>query len=268
MKRRLAERVLLITGASAGLGASLATEAVRAGARVTLVARREPQLIELARKLGRDQALAVRGDVTREDELARAVEATHRAFGEVDFLIANAGFSVGGPVERLCLADYQRQFDTNVFGVLRSVLAVLPDLRRTRGAIGIMGSANGFLALPGWSAYCSSKFAVRALAESLRAELAPDRIGVTHFVPGFIATDFRRRNEQGHELRDDPVPRWLQAAPDRAARQMLRALVRDERERVVTGHARLGVALSRYAPELTARVLRLASRRLARISAR
>ncbi len=259
---------MLVTGASAGLGEHLAREASRAGARVVLVARRAERLAKLADELGRHRALAVPADVTRDEDSERAVEAANRAFGPIDLLIPNAGFGVGGPLERLCLADYTRQFDTNFFGVLRTIYAALPDLKRTRGAIGIVGSANGYVALPGWSAYCTTKFALRALAESLRAELAPLGIGVTHFAPGFIATEFRTVNEHGVCTREDPIPRFIQVSPDRAARRMLRALTRDRRELVVTGHARLGVALTRYAPRLTAVTLRALASRLTRASLR
>ncbi len=259
---------MLVTGASAGLGEHLAREAVTAGARVVLVARREARLARLAEELGRDRALDVAADVTRDGDMVRAVAAANRAFGPIHLLLANAGFSVGGPLDRLCVADYSRQFETNFFGVLRTIYAALPDLKSTRGAIGIVGSANGFLALPGWSAYCTSKFALRALAQSLRAELAPQGVGVTHFAPGFITTEFRTVDEQGRQVRADPIPRFIQAAPDRTARRMLRALTRNRRELVVTGHAHLGVALARHAPRLTAAILRATATRLTRASLR
>jgi len=259
---------VLVTGASAGLGEHLAREAAKAGARVVLVARRMDRLAMLAAELGRHRAVDVAADVRHDGDLERAVEVANRTFGPVDVLIANAGFSVGGPLECLSVGDYARQFETNFFGVLRTIYAALPDLKRTRGAIGIVGSANGFLALPGWSAYCTSKFALRGLAESLRAELAPQGIAVTHFAPGFVATEFRTVDESGQHTRKDPIPRFIQASPDRAARRMLRALTSNRRELVLTGHARLGVALSRHAPRITAAALRAAASSLTRASRR
>ncbi|MBN2194325.1 MAG: SDR family NAD(P)-dependent oxidoreductase [Polyangiaceae bacterium] len=257
MKGYYRDKVILITGASAGIGLALGREAAALGARVVLTARRLDRLAALERELGRDRALGVQCDVTADGELERAVEAAH-AFGTIDVLVANAGFGVDGAFSELTLDDYRRQFETNVFGVIRSIRAALPDLRRTRGVIGIMGSANGLLAFPGWSAYCMSKFAVRALAESLGPELHREGIGVTYLAPGFIATEFRRVDRDGvyRAARADPVPAWLQMTPERAARQMLRALARRRREAVITTHAKLGAALSRGAPGLTAAVMR------------
>ena len=257
MDRFFRGKVVLITGASAGIGRALAREAAAAGARVVLAARRAVRLTALADELGRERALAVPCDVTVDADLERAVAAAH-TFGPVDVLVANAGFGVGGDLEELTVADYQRQLDTNVLGVIRSVRAALADLRRTRGVVGVVGSANGYLALPGHSAYCTSKFAVRGLTESLRAELAGQGIHVTHLAPGFVATDFRRVDRDGEVQPDrpDPIPRWAQLPADRAARRMLRALARRRREAVITAHARIGVALARRCPGLTAVALR------------
>jgi NADP-dependent 3-hydroxy acid dehydrogenase YdfG len=261
-------KVVFVTGASAGIGEALAREAVAAGARVVLTARRVDRLEALARELG-SGALAVRCDVTVDGDLERAIDAAH-GFGPVDVLLANAGFGVGGPLERLTVADYQRQFDTNVLGVLRSIYAALADLRQTRGSIGIVGSANGYISLPGWSAYCMSKHAVRSLAESLGPELSSQGIRVTHLAPGFVATEFRRVDRGGalRMERQDPIPGWLQMPADRAARKMLRAVARGRRERVVTGHAQLGVLLSRHVPGLVATGARWASPWLRRVSDR
>jgi NADP-dependent 3-hydroxy acid dehydrogenase YdfG len=268
MRSYYENKVVFVTGASSGLGEALAREAVAAGARVALAARRADRLEALARELG-PAALAVACDVTMDGDLERAIDATH-ALGRVDVLLANAGFGVGGPLDRLTLADYQRQLDTNVLGVLRSIYAALPDLRATRGSIGIVGSANGYIALPGWSAYCMSKHALRALAESLGGELMSQGIHVTHLAPGFIATEFRRVDRNGtlRPERKDPIPSWLQMSAGRAARQMLRAIARGRRERVITGHAKIGVFLSRHAPGLVATAARLASPRLRRVSSR
>ncbi len=257
MNRIFRDKVVLITGASAGIGRALAREASAAGARVVLAARRVDRLDALAQELGRDRALAVPCDVTVDAEVEHAVAAAH-AFGPIDVLVANAGFGVSGALEELTVADYQRQLDTNVLGVIRCIRAALPDLRQTRGVIGVVGSANGYVGLPGHSAYCTSKFAVRGLADSLRAELAAQQIHVTHLTPGFIATEFRHVDRDGEyqPTRADPIPRWAQLPAERAARQMLRALAHRRREAVITTHAKVGVALARCWPSLTAATLR------------
>ena len=269
MRSYYQEKVVFITGASAGIGEALAREAVTVGARVVLAARRAERLAALVEELGSDRALAVPCDVTRDDDLDRAVAAAHD-FGPVAVLFANAGFGVGGRLERLSLADYQRQFDTNVFGVLRAIYATLADLKTTRGAIGIVGSANGHIAVPGWSAYCMSKFATRALAECLGPELKRHGIRVAHLAPGFIATEFRHVDRTGtlRPERRDPIPRWLQMPANDAARRMLGAIAHHRRERVITLHAKLGVILNRQLPGVVGKAFDLASPWFRRVSER
>ncbi len=131
---RFAGRVVLVTGASSGIGAAVAREFARQGADVVLAARRLPRLEDLAaelRGLGR-RAVAVRCDVTEDGSVDQAVARALEALGRLDVVVANAGFVVAGPVERLTLEDYRRQFETNVFGVLRTAQAALPALRASR----------------------------------------------------------------------------------------------------------------------------------------
>jgi len=210
------DKVVFVTGASAGIGEAIAREAAAQGAKVVLAARRMERVVAIAAELGERSALGVACDVTRDGDLEAAVERAH-AFGPVDAMIANAGFGVEGKLANLRLDDYRRQFETNVFGVIRSVQAALPDLRQTGGAIGVVGSTNGYLSVPGWSAYCMSKHAVRSFCDCIRHELAPDGVSVTHLAPGFIESDFRRVDNQSalHERAKDPVPSWLQMSARR-----------------------------------------------------
>ena len=249
-------RVVLITGASSGIGAGLAREFARQGADLVLAARRTERLEALAaeiERLGR-RALVVRCDVTADGDLDRAVVAARERFGRLDVAVANAGFGVVGPVERLRLDDYRRQFETNVFGVLRTVHATVPELKQTRGRLVILGSVSGWIATPGSSPYAMSKFAVRALAEALGHELAPAGVAVTLVSPGFVDSEIRRVDNEGRlrpELRE-PVPAWLIMPTDRAARQIVRAVRRRRREAVITGHGRAAVLLQRLTPWLVA----------------
>jgi len=227
---------------------------------VVLAARRVDRLDALAQDLERRgrRALAVACDVTRDGDVERAVAAARAAFGRLDVVVANAGFGVVGPVERLTLDDYRRQFETNVFGVLRTVRAALPELKRTTGRLAIVGSVSGHVATPGSSPYAMSKFAVRALAEALGHELARDGVSVTLLSPGFVASELRRVDNRGRprEAAADPVPSWLVVPAARAARQMATAIARRRREAVITGHGRVFVFVHRHAPWLTAAVIR------------
>ena len=249
-----AGKIALITGASSGIGAALARELARDGVDLVLTARREDRLRELAREIettGR-RALAVSCDVTRDGDLERAVAAAVERFGRLDIAIANAGFGVAGPVQDLTLDDFRRQMETNVFGVLRTLYASLPELRKTRGQFVIVGSVSGHVPTPATSAYCMSKFAVRGLAESIHDELAASGVAVTLVSPGFVDSDIRRVDNHGkvREEAPDPVPAWLRVPTHRAARTIVRAIHRRRREVVVTGHGKALVFLYRHAPWL------------------
>lgn len=251
-----AGQVVLITGASSGIGAALAREWARRGADVALCARRTDRLEEVARDcraLGR-RAIVVACDVTRDGDLERAVAAARSALGKIDVLVANAGFGVAGSLESLALDDYRRQLETNVFGVLRTIYAGLDEIRRTRGRLVLVGSVSGHVAMPGSSPYSMSKFALRALAESLGPELARHGVAVTLVSPGFVESEIRQVDNRGvrHADARDPAPVWLQMPAATAAQHIVRAVARRRREAVITGHAKVVVFLQRHVPWLIA----------------
>jgi short-subunit dehydrogenase len=247
-------QTILITGASSGIGAGLARAYARRGDRLALVARRLDLLEALATELrGLGAEVTVhQGDVTRDGDVLRVVEdLAGRGIG-IDVVYANAGFGVAGNVQRLSIADYQRQFDTNVFGVLRTVKETVPALRKSRGRLVLVGSVAGHAASAGMSAYSMSKFAVRALAETLHGDLAPEGIGVTLVSPGFVDSDIRRTNNQGvvQVGAKDPIPAWLRVGTEQAAREIVRGVDRGKAEIVVTGHGKVIVFIARYFPGL------------------
>ena len=242
-------KVVLITGASAGIGEAIAREYVAAGARVALLARRTDKLEALCKELGgAAHAIAITADVTKDGDLEAAVQRTVSEFGRLDIAIANAGFGVMGHFTKLSFSDYQRQFDTNIYGALRTAFATVPELRKTKGSLAFIGSVSGYLPLPESSAYGISKAAVLSMAESLRVDFAPLGVSVTHVAPGFITTDIRRMTNAGvvSDKVKDPVPLWLQMPAKTAARKIIRAIHCRQRELVLTGHGKFGVFLGRH----------------------
>lgn len=257
-------KAVLITGASSGIGEELAWQLGQAGAQLTLAARRNSLLEKLAQRIvaeGNPAPLVVQCDVTQDGSLQKAVGESVQHWGKLDVAIANAGFGVVGPLKKLSVEDYRRQFETNVFGVLRTIYATLPEIEKTTGNIAIIGSVSGWAATPGASAYNMSKFAVRALANAITLELRLAGVKVTLISPGFVASDIRRVDNQGifHEGAKDSIPSWLVMSTDKAARQILRAIANGKREAIITGHGKALVFLERFMPW----VIRAAGRKMA-----
>jgi short-subunit dehydrogenase len=246
---------VLITGASSGIGAALAREYDKRGARVVMLARRKEKLAEVARGL-RD-AHPIVCDVTSDASVQQAVRETLAIVTELDVVIANAGFGVMGTVEELSIDDYRRQMETNVFGVLRTVKATMSSLKRTSGRLGLIGSVSGFLSLPGTSAYAMSKFAVRALAEALGAELSGQGVSVTHVAPGFVESEIRT-----HGTMRDPIPPMLVMSTERAAHEIAGGVEARRPEVVITNHGKAAMFVATRFPRTVHSVVRLASSQL------
>ena len=248
----LDERVVLITGASAGLGAALAREYAARGAVLVLLARRITRLQALADEIDPtgQRVLALECDVTQDGDLEKAVSAARETFGPIDVAIANAGWSLKGQLEELTLDDYRRQWETNVFGVLRTIYATLDDLKQTQGRLAIVSSVKSYLAFSGDSPYSTSKFALRALSESLSGELAPDGISVTHVCPAYVATEIRLIDRRGivrEDWNDSVSPRLLMGT-DVTAAAIATAIERRRSEVVLTNYGKLVVFLKRHTP--------------------
>jgi NADP-dependent 3-hydroxy acid dehydrogenase YdfG len=197
-------RVLLITGASSGIGEATARRAVDSGYRVVLGARSEDRLERLASDLGGDdRAVATRCDVTSwEDQQALVATAVER-FGRLDAALANAGFGAKRGFLEESPEQWRAMIDTNVYGVALSIRAALPHFRETgRGHVLLMGSVAGRRVLPG-SLYSATKWAVVAMSEALRQELSDSDIKVTVIEPGMVDTPFFEERPEGALDPDD-----------------------------------------------------------------
>jgi short-subunit dehydrogenase len=182
-------KVVIVTGASEGIGKATAEALAREGARLVLVARSEDRIKALAEKL--PGAVAVRADLREAAEIEAMVEAAYAAFGKVDVLVNNAGQGMYGPIEGIDIGQYRRMMELNVYAPLRAMQLVIPRMRKSGGGmivnISSMVSKNAF---PSLGAYASSKYALNALTFTARAELAKDGIVVAAFHPRMTATRF------------------------------------------------------------------------------
>ena len=201
------EPVVVITGASTGIGAATARRAVEFGQRVVLAARSEDKLKGLAEELGGDEkALAVRCDVTSWDDQQALVATTLDRYGRMDTFFANAGFGAKRGFLEESVEHWKSMIDTNVLGAALSIRASLPHFRRqNHGHMILTSSIAGRRALPG-SLYSCTKHAVTAMGEALRQEVSDTDIKVTLIEPGMVDTPFFE-NRVSNALEADDVAR-------------------------------------------------------------
>src|SRR2546425_7868173 len=192
MRNNIQGKVVVITGASSGLGEATARHLSAQGASVVLGARRVDRLQSLANELtGRGgKALAVATDVTHCHQVKRLVDAAVQTFRRVDVMINNAGIMPRAPLERLTIEDWNRTIDINIKGVLYGIAAALPHMKQQKaGHMVFVSSVAGHRVGPDFAVYAASKFAVRVLAEGLRQEVKPYNIRTTVISPGAVATE-------------------------------------------------------------------------------
>jgi len=245
VKNHLTNQVVIVTGASSGIGRETARVFAAAGAQVVAAARNETAL----RAPGHERILPVATDVTRNADVQRLIATTVEGFGRVDILVNNAGIGLRGTVEHTQFADAEQLMDVNFFGALRCIQAVLPHMRRQgRGHIINVGSILSRLATPRHSIYSASKFALRALSDSLRVELRDTGIAVTLIMPGYTETEFfENQIRYGTPVR---VTQLRGVPPRTVARAILKAARRPSREVALTAPGKLGVFLKHFFPRL------------------
>ena len=233
---RLANKVVLITGASMGIGEALARVFSAEGARLALAARSLGRLEALAKSLP-TEAISIEADMSQAEAARAMVEKTVAHFGRIDILINNAGVGMYASVAEMKPAEFEHLVATNWLGPVYAIQAAVPHMRRQGGGQIInISSVAGKVAIPWMGAYCSSKFALNALSDSLRMELRPERIHVLLVCPGRIATPFTENAYKDFATR--PLrPGGITA--DRLARAILRASLRRKREIMVPADNRL-----------------------------
>jgi len=247
--RTFRNQLVLITGASSGIGRALAGEFARHGARLALVARNAEKLKAVAQSLPGEH-LVLPADVTKPDEVARAVTAA----GRIDMLVNNAGIGYCGKVADTPLDDYRAVFETNFFGVFHFLQAVIPGMiERRSGLIVQISSVNGFCSVPLSSAYCASKFALEGMSQSARIELYRHNVRMLIVRPGVIDTEFFDHAKNFRQNNPFPLRHLMPA--EVAAAQIVRAAARGKRELVLTPEGKALWWLKRFSPALVDRIL-------------
>lgn len=243
-------KVVLITGCSSGIGAATARRLARHGHVVYASARQPEALAELA--AGGCQTLAL--DVTDEASMQAAVRQVQAAHGGLDVLINNAGYGLYGPVEQLSPVELRRQFETNLFGLVRLCQLVLPGMReRGAGRIVNVSSMGGRTTLPGGGAYHASKYAVEAISDALRIEVRRFGIDVVLIEPGAVRTPWAEQALQHQAAAGGAAPPadGVQPAGDDDPYAAYKRAVSESFERAYSGPlARLSLS-----PDAVARVI-------------
>lgn len=245
-------RVVLITGASSGIGEATARAFAPTGARLVLAARRAERLEALAQEIDPSGAevLVAPTDISREDDIHALVAATLDRFGRIDILFNNAGLGRIGWLEALTADEIRVQFDVNILGMMLLTRAVLPAMQRQRsGHIINMASMAAKIATPGYTAYAATKFAVAGFSEALRREVAPWGIHVSVIYPGGTRTEF---GEKAHieRRRGLRTPRLLRLSADDVAQAVVNVARRPRRQVILPWPLALAVAVNRIAPWL------------------
>lgn len=220
----IAGRVALVTASSRGLGRGAAEALAAEGVQVAICGRDGGSLVETADTLREAGAavLAIEADVTGPDAPAMLVEQTVERFGRLDILVANAGFGYRRPVVEGDIAVWKDMIDTNVYGLLLTLkYGVAPMLERGGGHVIVMSSVAGRVATPSGAAYCGTKFAASAVADSLRQEVGPKGVRVTAIEPGVVISEFQEKAQYTPDI----VANMLKGADPLVPLDIARAVV-------------------------------------------
>ncbi len=226
---QIKDKVIIITGASSGLGRETALQLSGLGGKVVLAARSEKKLEDVQaeiKEITKESPLAVRCDISSEEDVARMAARIKEKYGHVDVLINNAGIGKYRLSEKISNQEMRTHFETNFFGAYYCIKALLPLIKLKRaGYILNVGSLFSKIALADVSVYAATKFALAGFTEGIRKELKPFNIGVGLLMPGSINTSFQNKKRKG-ELK---APAFLTLEPDRVAKVIEIMIIRNKK---------------------------------------
>jgi short-subunit dehydrogenase len=257
--KRLQDQVIVITGATSGIGLVTARKAGRRGARVVLSARNDEALSELVLEINGNggEAISVVADVGKEEQIRNVAKAAIDAFGRIDTWVNNAGVSIYGELVKLSMEDQRRLFETNFWGTVHGSRIAVEHMRSRGGALINVGSVASVRSIPLQGIYCASKHAVKGYTQALRMELEKERvpIAVTLIKPSPIDTPYKKHAKNYLSVQPkNPPPVY---APDIVADAILHCAEHPTRDLVIGGGGRLLTALEHLAPRVADRYAKL-----------
>jgi short-subunit dehydrogenase len=257
------DKVVVITGASKGIGAELARRLAAKGSKLVLAARSEKELEEVAaacKKLGAS-VVTVKADVTTERDCQAIVAGAMVAYGRLDALVNNAGATMWARFEDIeDMEILKRIMDVNYMGAVYCTKHALPLLKQSKGLIVGISSLAGRTGVPTRTGYSAAKHAMTGFFDSLRIELEDSGVAVTMIYPGFVATGIRENatGPDGRPILVSPVKEGEVMSVEDCARRIVTAMERREREVVMTARGKIGLILKVFAPSLIDRIARRA----------
>ena len=247
------DKVVIVTGASSGIGEAIAREFAENGSKVVLAARAEGSLARITAEIKSSghNAIFVRTDVTREADCKNLIEKTIEKFGKINILVNNAGISMRASFEDVDLSVLHRLMDVNFWGTVYCTKYALPYLLLEKGSLVGVSSVAGFHGLPGRTGYCASKFAMHGFLETLRIENLRKGLHVMIIAPGFTATEIRKHalNAEGSEQGESPLDEGSLVSPEYVAKWVLKGIRKKKRNKLLTWDGRLTALFQRIIPD-------------------
>lgn len=257
-KEYFKDKVIIVTGASSGIGLACARLFAELGSRVVLAARSMDRLRELSSQppFVADKTLCVKTDVTLENDCKHLIDRTLETFGRIDILVNNAGISMRAMFRDLDLDVIRRLMDVNFWGTVYCTKYALPSLLEARGSVVGVISIAGYSALPARSGYSSSKYAVRGFLDTLRIEHLKDGLNVLVFAPGYTSSNVRNAalTADGSAQGETPLEEDKLMSAEAVALRLAKALARRRSSVTLTGLGRATVWAHRLFPRLTDRL--------------
>lgn len=252
-------KVIIITGASSGIGLACAREFAHRGAKLALAARSIEKLEEVKQEFATQgvEAIAVQCDVSVEDDCRRLIDSTVKAFGKIDILINNAGLSMRAAFADTDLSVLKRLMDVNFWGTVYCTKYALPWLLKTKGSVVGISSIAGFIGLPGRTGYSASKFAMHGFLETLRTENLKTGLHVLIAAPGFTASNVRKAalTADGSNQGETPRAEDKMMSAEEVAVHLAKAIKKRKRTLILTFvEGKLTVFLSKWWPSLVTRL--------------
>lgn len=246
-------KVVIITGASSGIGRALAKEFAAKGAKLSLGARRTEMLEELKIELPGTEILISKTDVSKEADCEALIEKTVQHFGKIDVMINNAGISMRALFEEVELDVIRQLMDVNFYGTVYCSKYALPYLLKTKGSLVGVISIAGFVGLPGRTGYSASKFAIRGFLDTIRIENLKKGLHVLVAAPGFTASEVRKAalTSDGSKQGETPRNEEKMMSAEECARHIVKAIEKRKRELILTFvEGKLTVFLGKFFPSL------------------